>query len=65
MIALKIPYKQKQKKLSEVPEELQIIIKDLIVDHYSDQYDCDSNEMRSILYDFEEKSLNQILKEIS
>lgn len=65
MIALKLPYRQRQKKLSEVPEELKIIIKDLIADHYSNIYDCDSVELRTILYDFEDKSLNQILKEIS
>lgn len=61
---LKIPYKLKNKMLCDLPISLQNALKEEVVDFYSDRYDCDSKEIRTILDGLNDMTVEQIEKEI-
>lgn len=63
-VNLKIPYKLKSKRLCDLPISLQNDLKEEIVNYYSDRYDCDSVEMRVILLNASDMTVEQIEKEI-
>lgn len=61
---LKIPYRLKNKRLCDLSESLQIALKEKVIDFYSDRYDCDSREIRTILDSINDMTVEQIEKEI-
>ena len=61
---LKIPYRLKSKRLCDLPISLQIALKEKVIDFYSDRYDCDSNEIRAVLENLNDMTVEEIEKEI-
>lgn len=61
----KIPYRMKAKMFDQLPGNIKDNIKEMVIDHYSNMYDCDSKELRDILNDLNNKTLSDIEKELS
>lgn len=64
MVILKIPYRLKKKKFTDLPVNYQNEIKETVLDYYSDRYDTDSKEIRFILKKLESKTAEEIEKEL-
>lgn len=61
---LKIPYRLKSKRFCDLPISLQNALKEKVIDFYSDRYDCDSNEIRVVLANLNDMTVEEIEKEI-
>lgn len=55
----------KAKMFDQLPGNIKDNIKEMVIDHYSNMYDCDSKELRDILNDLNNKTLSDIEKELS